>query len=233
MNRMIAYKFTIMRLVVLTGGVGTGQEEAVKLLLKAKIAVIDQNLINQNLLKPSTKSSQVIMKNFDHLISPNGEFNQSVFFKEVLSVPSQRIKYEKLIRPYLIQEFMKKIFFLWIRNERVIVLLVPRFFEEYVGPYFIFNEILTISSDKEHQFERLTKAGASDPQSLINNEIPIQYKRSLSTTVIENNSEEELETQINNLINKWKTTKVPFYHFPTPLRFLFGICLFIFLIYII
>ena len=221
-----------MRLVVLTGGVRTGQEEAVQLLKKANIPVIDQKLINHNLFSSKSKSSKLIMDNFDHLIDTNGDFNHEVFFKEVLSVPKQMKKYEKLIRPFLIQEFLKKIFFLWIQNKSVIVLFVPRFFEEYVGPYFIFNDIITISCDKEQQFERIAKTGA-DPQSLMNNEIPLQFKRSLSTTVIENKSDKDLEIQINNLIQKWKDTKVPFYHFPTPLRFLFSILFFIFLVYII
>lgn len=221
-----------MRLVVVTGGSGTGQEQVVKMLMEKGICVLDQNEITNNLLVSESKIFTLVLEKFGwHIVNPNGKLNRDLFEKEVLSIPNKRKEFESMMTPYVAKEFFKKIIWQWIKYRNTVVLSIPRFFEDYTGPYYIFHEILTVFATKNQQISRLMAAGVEDPKKLVGNEIPIQFKKTYSNTIIDNTgNDEHLSEEVTKVIDRWNTTNTPFYFYPKPLDLIVMIVLLVFLI---
>lgn len=187
----------------LTGGIATGKSTASKILRdELGIPVIDADEIVHKLMKPGTIAFKEIQQYFGQdVLSQDGTIDRLKLGRLVFSDVQLRKVLESIIHPKVqerVQNFKQE----QIRKGcQVAIYDVPLLFEnQLVGQ---FDGVLLIACGESVQLDRLMRRNHlnhEDAALRVRSQIPIAEKRSLSTWVIENDSDIE---SLRMKINQW------------------------------
>ena len=195
-----------MRIVGITGGIGSGKSSVLKLIESKNITKINSDQIVNNLLRVDSKVIKFCKINFDvHIDQSTKNFakNKNKLANILFTDLEALNKFEKFIWPIALQQVEKN-----IKKENITLIEVSKLFEAEWNK--ICDFVLTVEANREVCISRIIKRSnfsRSDILRRMKNQSSSKYRRDLSDFILDNNfSYSELEEKVkyfskNNLIN--------------------------------
>ncbi|CAM8319969.1 dephospho-CoA kinase [Candidatus Methylopumilus planktonicus] len=194
-----------MFIIGMTGGIGSGKSEALKIFESLNIKVIDLDNIAKEITDTSHQAIQEIKLVFgDAIFDKDNRLDRKKLREIIFSEKDQKINLEKILHPKILEEVMKRLNVL--SNESYVVIDIPLLFEtnQYTS---LISRSLVIDSKVNDQIERVKKRDGIDTsviQSIIEQQVGRNYRIERADDVVVNDgSIEKLEESIKALHKKY------------------------------
>lgn len=195
----------MMFIIGMTGGIGSGKSEALKIFESLNIKVIDLDNIAKEITDTSHQAIQEIKLVFgDAIFDKDNRLDRKKLREIIFSEKDQKINLEKILHPKILEEVMKRLNVL--SNESYVVIDIPLLFEtnQYTS---LISRSLVIDCKVDDQIERVKKRDRIDTsviQSIIEQQVGRNYRNERADDVVVNDgSIEKLEESIKALHKKY------------------------------
>ena len=195
----------MMFIIGMTGGIGSGKSEALKIFESLNIKVIDLDNIAKEITDTSHQAIQEIKLVFgDAIFDKDNRLDRKKLREIIFSEKDQKINLEKILHPKILEEVMKRLNVL--SNESYVVIDIPLLFEtnQYTS---LISRSLVIDCKVDDQIERVKKRDRIDTsviQSIIEQQVGRNYRIERADDVVVNDgSIEKLEESIKALHKKY------------------------------
>jgi dephospho-CoA kinase len=194
-----------MFIIGMTGGIGSGKSEALKIFKSLSIKVIDLDNISKEITETSHQAIQEIKSVFgDAIFDKDNQLDRKKLKEIIFSDKNKKINLEKILHPKIYEEVKKRLNAL--SHESYVVIDIPLLFEtnQYTS---LISRSLVIDCKENDQIERVKKRDGIDI-SVIQSIIDQQINRSsriekADDVVINDGSIEKLEESIKSLHKKY------------------------------
>ncbi|KAG6427534.1 hypothetical protein SASPL_111780 [Salvia splendens] len=177
-----------MRIVGLTGGIGSGKSTVSNLFKAHGIPVVDADVVARNVLKKGTGGWRKVVAAFgNEILLPSGEVDRPKLGQIVFNDPDKRQLLNRLLAPYISTGILLEVFKLWLKGCKTITLDVPLLFEANMDKWT--KPIIVVWVDPQTQLERLMSRDgttAEEANSRINAQMPLDLKKTKADVVIDN-----------------------------------------------
>jgi dephospho-CoA kinase len=194
-----------MFIIGMTGGIGSGKSEALKIFESLNIKVIDLDNIAKEITDTSHQAIQEIKLVFgDAIFDKDNRLDRKKLREIIFSEKDQKINLEKILHPKILEEVMRRLNVL--SNESYVVIDIPLLFEtnQYTS---LISRSLVIDCKVNDQIERVKKRDGIDTsviQSIIEQQVGRNYRIERADDVVVNDgSIEKLEESIKVLHKKY------------------------------
>ena len=189
----------------MTGGIGSGKSEVLKIFKSLSIKVIDLDNISKEITERSHQAIQEIKLVFgDAIFDKDNQLDRKKLKEIIFSDKNKKINLEKILHPKIYEEVKKRLNAL--SHESYVVIDIPLLFEtnQYTS---LISRSLVIDCKENDQIERVKKRDGIDI-SVIQSIIDQQINRSsriekADDVVINDGSIEKLEESIKSLHKKY------------------------------
>ncbi len=189
----------------MTGGIGSGKSEALKIFKSLSIKVIDLDNISKEITETSHQAIQEIKLVFgDAIFDKDNQLDRKKLKEIIFSDKNKKINLEKILHPKIYEEVKKRLNAL--SHESYVVIDIPLLFEtnQYTS---LISRSLVIDCKENDQIERVKKRDGIDI-SVIQSIIDQQINRSsriekADDVIINDGSIEKLEESIKSLHKKY------------------------------
>lgn len=197
-----------MKMIGLTGGIGSGKSTASAYLAQKGCVIIDADKISRKLTEKGSPYLKILRETFgEAFFSEAGELDRKKLGNYVFAKPEQKEKLEKIITDAVIKitldrmEELKKQAF-----KGIAILDAPLLFECGMQKYTDENWLVT--AEPEVVMERVkARDGLTDAdiKSRIANQMPLAEKKALADRIIDNSKDlPHLYRQLDREIDRWK-----------------------------
>ncbi|GDX54225.1 dephospho-CoA kinase [Methylophilaceae bacterium] len=194
-----------MFIIGMTGGIGSGKSEALKIFKSLSIKVIDLDNISKEITETSHQAIQEIKLVFgDAIFDKDNQLDRKKLKEIIFSDKNKKINLEKILHPKIYEEVKKRLNAL--SHESYVVIDIPLLFEtnQYTS---LISRSLVIDCKENDQIERVKKRDGIDI-SVIQSIIDQQINRSsriekADDVVINDGSIAKLEESIKSLHKKY------------------------------
>ena len=196
-----------MRIIGLTGGIGSGKTTASQYLAEKGFPVIDADQVAREIVKPGMKATKAIELEFgSDMINPDGSLNREKLGNAVFSDSKKLIRLNKITHKEILDKIKTKILELENDNLNLIFIDAPLLFE--TGIDSMVHETWVIDTPVNLRIERVKKRDSMDDEKIesrIANQMEQHLKNIKATIVIDNSlGKEELYKKIDQLIKKYE-----------------------------
>jgi dephospho-CoA kinase len=195
----------MMFIIGMTGGIGSGKSEALKIFESLNIKAIDLDKISKEITDTSHQAIEEIKLVFgDAIFDKDNRLDRKKLREIIFSEKDQKINLEKILHPKILEEVMKRLNVL--SNESYVVIDIPLLFEtnQYTS---LISRSLVIDCKVDDQIERVKKRDGIDTsviQSIIEQQVGRNYRIERADDVVVNDgSIEKLEESIKVLHKKY------------------------------
>lgn len=197
----------IMKVIGLTGGIGSGKSMVAEILReKYKAFILDTDSIAKRQMEPGGESYRLVVEHFgEEILYPDGRINRQKLADIIFRDAEKRLKINQLTHPIVLEEVKKE-----IESRRksgtTEYLVVETALMIESGYDFICDEVWYVYAPKELRRLRLKESrGYSDEKSdsIMANQKKDEEFRAKYCKVIENTSDRQyLEKQVDALIER-------------------------------
>lgn len=199
-----------MELWGLTGLAASGKSEALKILKKKGIPVVDTDVLARVVVDPSTKSGQVgLARVVDHfgkgVLNAQGELDRSAMRARIVASHQDRKALEDILHPLILEEVRRWSKAEALRGNRLGIVEGSRLIES--GFYKELKGLLVVVADNELRIKRLQhRDGVSEDQARALLNVQNEQRMIDEATLVWKNDGglEEFEKQIEGFILKQK-----------------------------
>ena len=190
-----------MKLVGLTGGVGSGKSTVAAILRKLGAEVVDADEATHAVYEPGTPGFAAVVREFGEEYVRDGHVDRRRLGELVFSDADARRRLNAIVHP-LVREWMAaRTAEAAERGAKVVVQDVPLLFEN--GLERLYSSAVLVYVPEHIQVERLVHGRGLSPErarEMIATQMPIEDKRRLAHHVIDNNGTiEETRAQVEQL----------------------------------
>lgn len=189
----------------MTGGIGSGKSEALKIFKSLSIKVIDLDNISKEITETSHQAIQEIKLVFgDAIFDKDNQLDRKKLKEIIFSDKNKKINLEKILHPKIYEEVKKRLNAL--SHESYVVIDIPLLFEtnQYTS---LISRSLVIDCKENDQIERVKKRDGIDIsviQSIIDQQINRSSRIEKADDVVINDGPiENLEESIKSLHKKY------------------------------
>ena len=193
-----------MFIIGMTGGIGSGKSEALKIFESLNIKVIDLDKISKEIIETNHQAIEEIKLVFGNVFDKDNRLDRKRLREIIFSDKTQKINLEKILHPKILKEVKGKLDML--SNEPYIVIDIPLLFEtsHYTN---LISRSLVIDCEVTSQIERVKKRdgiNTSIIQSIIDQQIDRSSRIEKGDDVVLNDgSIEKLTESIKTLHQKY------------------------------
>lgn len=196
-----------MKIIGLTGGIGSGKTTASQYLAEKGFPVIDADQVAREIVKPGMKATKAIELEFgSDMINPDGSLNREKLGNAVFSDSKKLIRLNKITHKEILDKIKTKILELENANAKLIFIDAPLLFE--TGLELMVHETWVIDAPENLRIERVKCRDKMDDKNIksrIANQMEQHKKNKKATVVIDNSlGMEELHKNIDQLIKKYE-----------------------------
>ena len=177
-----------MKVIGLTGGIGTGKSSVAGFFREKGVPVIDLDEIVHELQRPGKQVYRRIVEEFgESILNSDGTINRKLLGKIVFSDRSKLEKLNSIVHPAVIEKLKDILMKYQSAGQEMLVVEVPLLYE--VGLEKLFDHVVVVYAPEEIQIERIMKRdGLSREEALsrIRNQLSIEEKRRRADVVIDN-----------------------------------------------
>ena len=203
--RELATASANMRVIGLTGGIGTGKSEVSRILEELGAVVISADLLGHEAYKPHSKTWQKMVNAFgEEIVGPNGEIDRKRIAATVFSNPQARAKLNSIVHPQITKIARERIGALRRQGVDTIVLEAAILVE--AGWDSLVDEIWVTHATEETVLERLKKRdhlSEDEIRGRIKAQLTYEERAKHGHVIIDNTATlKELRTKVEKL---WKS----------------------------
>lgn len=193
-----------MKIIGITGGIGSGKSTFSQFLRNKNLIVIDADKVARDILSKGEKAYIDVLENFGNDILDEAKEIDRKKLADIVFNDSKKLEVlNNISHSYISLRIRKELTYLKSKGESVVFLDVPLLFE--VGLNKICDKTLLIYTPRN---ERISRASIRDgvlPEDIekrMASQIPDEEKRTMVDIVIENvGSEDELKEKADDIIN--------------------------------
>ncbi|MEN9222995.1 MAG: dephospho-CoA kinase [Thermostichus sp. BF3_bins_97] len=189
-----------MRIIGLTGGIGTGKSTVAQILEQHGIPVADADQLARQALATGSPIRERVLKRYGAGIQTQaGDLDRGRLGEIVFADPGERIWLEEQIHPYVkteLQHFLET-----QQGSPTVCLMIPLLFEAQMEPWV--GEIWVVTCTPEQQRQRLAQRllPLEQIEARIASQWPLAEKVSRADVVLDNSgSVEDLQAQVNQAL---------------------------------
>lgn len=193
----------MMRVIGLTGGIGTGKSTASEYLRKQGFSIIDADRISREIVEPGTLLLKEIEKNFGSgIIKDDGTLDRKALAAIVFSDKEKKSRLDGLMHGHILDEIERKISESQSGEGRGIIVDAPLLFE--TGLEKKCDQVWLITADEKLRILRVCERDGMDPEEVrarIQNQMADEEKKERAHRIVDNSgSKEALLAQLAELI---------------------------------
>ncbi|MEP7105857.1 MAG: dephospho-CoA kinase [Chloroflexota bacterium] len=187
-----------MRLIGLTGGIGSGKSTVSEMLRELGATVVDADEGARAVVEPGTEGLRAVVAEFgDQVLTPAGGLDRAALADIVFRDPERRARLNAITHPLVGAWMMQRTAEAADRGATMVVHDVPLLYENQRQG--LFERVLLVYAPDEVALRRLLERGLSEEQARarIRAQMPIDEKRRLADHVIDNSDgREETRRQV-------------------------------------
>ena len=187
-----------MRVIGLTGGIGSGKSLAAEYFADLGALVIDADQLARAAIERGSKGFDEVVTMFGDSILKNGEIDRRALGELVFNDPTKKAALEAIIHPWVRSEFEAAVASL--AGNQTLVYEIPLLFE--TGGANRFDTVITVEAPMDKRIERLRERGLhlSEMEARIAAQASREERVSIADFVIENSgSKDGLLRQVENI----------------------------------
>lgn len=187
-----------MRVIGLTGGIGSGKSLAAEYFADLGAIVIDADQLARAAIERGSKGFDEVVTIFGDSILKNGDIDRRALGELVFKDPTKKAALEAIIHPWVRSEFESAV--LSLSGNQTLVYEIPLLFE--TGGANRFETVITVEAQMDKRIERLREKGLhlSEIEARIAAQASREERVSIADFVIENNgSRDDLLRQVENI----------------------------------
>ena len=177
-----------MRLIGLTGGIGTGKSSVAGFLRELGVTVIDADEATRAVQAPGTEGLRLLADAFgEEILTPEGALDRPRLAAIAFADPKARQRLNEIVHPLVRRWMAERQREAAARGDPVVVLDVPLLFE--TRGIDGLDAVILVYAPEELQLKRLTELRGMDERAArerIAAQMPIDEKRRLASHVILN-----------------------------------------------
>lgn len=174
-----------MRVIGLTGGIGSGKTLATDYLQAKGITIVDADLASRIIVEPGQPALADIAATFgEQLITDHGTLNRAALREIVFANPAERKRLEAITHPRIAEEILRQ---LQASTSPYTILVSPLLFES--GQYRFTQRTLLIDAPEADQKARASKrdgVSASQIEAIMAAQMSREQRRQLADDVLLN-----------------------------------------------
>ena len=188
----------------MTGGIGSGKSEALKIFESLNIKVIDLDKISKEITETNHQAIKDIKSAFVNVFDKDNRLDRKKLRELIFSDKNKKINLEKILHPKILEEVKKKLNAL--SDESYVVIDIPLLFEtnQYTS---LISRSLVIDCEVNDQIERVKKRDGIDTsiiQSIMDQQIDRRSRIEKGDDIVLNDgSIEKLTESIKALHKKY------------------------------
>ncbi|MBK5246427.1 MAG: dephospho-CoA kinase [Peptostreptococcaceae bacterium] len=196
-----------MKIIGLTGGIGSGKTTVSEYLTEKGFQVIDADKVARKIVEPKKKATKAIELEFGtDMINPDGSLNRKKLGDTVFSDKEKLLRLNEITHKEIVDKIKIRILELENDNSNLIFIDAPLLFE--TGIDSMVHETWVIDTPVNLRIERVKKRDSMDDEKIesrIANQMEQHLKNIKATIVIDNSlGKEELYKKIDQLIKKYE-----------------------------
>lgn len=187
-----------MRVVALTGGIGSGKSLAAQYFAELGAFVIDADQLSREAIERGSKGFDEVVSIFGDSILLNGEINRKALAESIFKDPQLKLKLEGIVHPFVRKKFETAVSAL--KEGEVLIYEIPLLFETKAHDRF--DLVITVEAEYENRVERLRSRGMqkSEIDARIASQATRLEREEIADFLIENNGDQdELLRQVENI----------------------------------
>lgn len=188
-----------MKLVGLTGGIGSGKSTVGQLFQELGAALIDADVIAKEILKPGSDAWHDLVKEFgQQILNPDSSINRSRLAEIVFSESSARLRLNEITHPRIKEAMLKKSQEHFEHGASVVMVEAALIGESSHDPPF--DAIILVWIDSAVQMQRILTQGKikeEEARRRILSQMSPEKKKEIATFIIDNSGDvEETKRQV-------------------------------------
>jgi len=187
-----------MRVIGLTGGIGSGKSLAAEFFADLGAMVIDADQLARSAIERGSSGFDEVVTVFGDSILKNGDIDRRALGELVFKDAGLKVKLENIIHPWVRKEFEEAVASL--KGDQVLVYEIPLMHETNAQDRF--DVVITVEAAMENRISRLRAKGLhiSEIQSRIASQATREQRESIADFLIENDgSEDDLLRKVENI----------------------------------
>ena len=187
-----------MRVIGLTGGIGSGKSLAAEYFADLGALVIDADQLARSAIERGSTGFDEVVTVFGDSILKNGDIDRRALGELVFKDPELKSKLENIIHPWVRNEFEEAVASL--KGDEVLVYEIPLMFETNAQDRF--DVVITVEAAMDNRISRLRAKGLhiSEIESRIAAQATREQRESIADFLIENDgSEDDLLRKVENI----------------------------------
>lgn len=191
-----------MRVIGLTGGIGSGKSTVARILERLGAAVIDADLLAREAVAPGEQAYQAIVAEFGAgILNPDRTINRGALGRLVFADPEARRRLEQITHPAIARLAGEKLAELRRTGTPLAFYMAPLLIE--AGGASRVDEVWVVYADAETQLKRVMerdRIGRAEALQRLAAQMPMEEKKKHGRVVIDNRgTPEELERQLREI----------------------------------
>ena len=178
-----------MKVVALTGGIGSGKSLVANYFFTLGAEVLDADQISRQVIERGTPGFDEVVATFGDSVLKDGEINRRALGEIIFADPEKRKALEAIIHPKVQQALAtaRKA----LGENEILIYEIPLLVE--TGAADRFDQVITVEAPLEARIERLKKRGLhqSEIEKRIASQATPEQRISVANTVINNDGDEE------------------------------------------
>ena len=191
-----------MKVVGLTGGIGSGKSTVAQFLVELGAVVIDTDKIGHEALKPDTEVWHEVVATFGRqILTPDGNINRKKLGDIVFGNPESLLKLNRIMHPRIYERVKAQLEGYRQRGVDVVVLEAPLLLE--ASWTSLVDEVWVTVATESTVLRRLKeRVGLSETDSLarLRSQLPVEKRVSHADVIINNDGDlHELKAKVKKL----------------------------------
>jgi dephospho-CoA kinase len=190
-----------VKLIGLTGGVGSGKSTVAEILRELGAVVVDADEASHAVYEPGTPGFEAVVGEFGDFYVRDGRIDRQRLGELVFKDAASRRRLNAIVHPLVRDWMAARTAEAEERGANVVIQDVPLLFENGLEP--LYSSVVLVYVPEEMQLERLVQGRGFTPErarAVIGTQVPIEEKRRRAHIVIDNSgTPEQTRAQVEQL----------------------------------
>ena len=193
----------LMRIIGLTGGIGSGKSSVSQMLQKLGARIVDADKIARQVVEPGRPALVEIVRAFgDRVIRPDGSLDRELLGELIFRDEEHRRRLDSIVHPRVAEEQSRVIARIAREDPNALVVIDAALLIE-VGGHRDVEKLIVVYVPQKVQLERLmTRNGISEADAILRilSQMPLEDKARMADFVVDNSgAPDETERQMADI----------------------------------